>query len=1075
MRRKHFYFMSSYTHMTKYINPAIKQIFRLLGLPILLFVSSFQIFAQSIQINNISIQKSFVANTVLITGIGFDATPANLTVWFGASRGDITSSSNSIIEVNVPAGATYDNVVVTNKVSGLSASSNFPFLLSYGGDIFDESKISAITDFPTENGLYDLCLCDFNDDGKTDIVTANDDSNFITVLTNTSTFATTTFDVSSVTVNSKTLNIKCKDLDGDGKPEILLSKTGNTSNIVYYLKNTTSSSTISFASPVPLTINSNTARRIEVEDLDLDGRPEIIATNQSTNSINIFNNNSTLGVINFNASPIVIDIPNLQNSTGLVVKDLNGDALPEISVSPFLSANVYILKNTSSTGNIAFADVQTINVAGGIANIVAGDLNDDGKLDIVATNFTNNQISILQNTSSGDGSNISFNLLAGIGTNATPWGLDLGDLNGDGKLDIAVSSITVAGINTFVNSSTSGISFTQKNLTINENSRNIKIGDINGDGKPDLAFTSIVSDNISTIINQNCITPELRNEANIALCAGATLKLNTVGSLNVNYKWYKNDGTGEVLVKDNNEAFYEEVVAVGNFQFRVAAIGEGGNCIESSQIVNVTVSAGTTPIPPVINDPGKGCEGESITISLNPTGLPSGATFTWTTPSGSTSDTSIPSLTIDNLSSEDAGQYEVEVKNGPCVSESTSIILDIVILSNTAISNTQPLSFCEGLSTELSIANTAGYTYQWIKDGVNIPTATNNSFVVDASGEYAIKVTTPEDCDFTTQAVVVNVFTPPVASFTSVSQSCTNTSIEFTNTSTVDASLDVFYAWDFGDGSTSNEENPVYGFANSNSYIVTLTTSYDASCKDVTTSSVTIIDPPEVIITTDKTSPICEGETITLTASNGFVSYLWNTTADTPEIIVEESGTYSIEAMTIDNCVATAQIDVVISSLPTITITSTQSSNQFQLEATGGIRYEWNVDNTLSALDIANPIATPENSTTYTVTGFDENGCSSTTSITLEITESDPIPAFFTPNGDADNDLWVIRNVQDFEDCTIVVFNRSGQIVFEKKNYSNDWDGTNNGKLLQQGVYYYMINCDNSNSKALTGSVSILR
>ncbi|WP_423149246.1 gliding motility-associated C-terminal domain-containing protein [Rubrolithibacter danxiaensis] len=69
------------------------------------------------------------------------------------------------------------------------------------------------------------------------------------------------------------------------------------------------------------------------------------------------------------------------------------------------------------------------------------------------------------------------------------------------------------------------------------------------------------------------------------------------------------------------------------------------------------------------------------------------------------------------------------------------------------------------------------------------------------------------------------------------------------------------------------------------------------------------------------------------------------------------------------------------------------------------------------------------------------------------------IPSAFTPNGDGINDTWRITSLNtNFPDCSIEIFNRYGSPVFSSKGYFNSWDGTNNGKPLPDGTYYYIIN-----------------
>ena len=79
-----------------------------------------------------------------------------------------------------------------------------------------------------------------------------------------------------------------------------------------------------------------------------------------------------------------------------------------------------------------------------------------------------------------------------------------------------------------------------------------------------------------------------------------------------------------------------------------------------------------------------------------------------------------------------------------------------------------------------------------------------------------------------------------------------------------------------------------------------------------------------------------------------------------------------------------------------------------------------------------------------------------------------------TPNGDGYNDYWVLENISYTEGCNVKIFNRWGAQVFETNNYDNTWEGkSNNGEILPEGVYYYIIQCYNNIS--FKGHITVIR
>jgi gliding motility-associated-like protein len=123
------------------------------------------------------------------------------------------------------------------------------------------------------------------------------------------------------------------------------------------------------------------------------------------------------------------------------------------------------------------------------------------------------------------------------------------------------------------------------------------------------------------------------------------------------------------------------------------------------------------------------------------------------------------------------------------------------------------------------------------------------------------------------------------------------------------------------------------------------------------------------------------------------------------------------------------------------------------------------------------PVSTPLQSTTYTLTVTDTNGCVNSDVVIITVsslTFNGLITTLFTPNGDGINDTWFIENIANYTESEVMVYNTYGQQVFYQKNYQNDWKGTYNGKDLPDGTYYFVLKfADNDN--LFKGSVDILR
>ena len=147
-----------------------------------------------------------------------------------------------------------------------------------------------------------------------------------------------------------------------------------------------------------------------------------------------------------------------------------------------------------------------------------------------------------------------------------------------------------------------------------------------------------------------------------------------------------------------------------------------------------------------------------------------------------------------------------------------------------------------------------------------------------------------------------------------------------------------------------------------------------------------------------------------------------------------------------------------------------------QLDATGGTTYNWTPNAGLFADDIPDPFATPNETTLYTVTTVID-GCTYSDVVLIEVIRLIEIINTFTPNGDDINDTWTIRDINDYPNARIIVFDRWGQKVFSSTGYDEPWNGTNKGAPLPTATYYYHIQLNKLQGQVppFTGSVSILR
>ncbi len=228
----------------------------------------------------------------------------------------------------------------------------------------------------------------------------------------------------------------------------------------------------------------------------------------------------------------------------------------------------------------------------------------------------------------------------------------------------------------------------------------------------------------------------------------------------------------------------------------------------------------------------------------------------------------------------------------------------------------------------------------------------------------------------------------------------------------------LYWKWTFGNGQSSDVQNPLVKTA-AGTYTVSLVASTSFGCADTVSTSVTINPDPTIKGPKDLTTPVGVPVTIPFTYSPDVTTWSWTPAAN------------------------------------------------------------------LSCTDCANPAATLTFAQTYSVLVTDSNNCTDTASILINTICNEGsyfFPNTFTPNGDGMNDYFYPRGSGLYNIQSLTIFNRWGQIVFQRKNFPANsetlgWDGTFNGKPAPMDAYVYLaeVICNNAQVVVLHGNVTLVR
>ena len=316
-----------------------------------------------------------------------------------------------------------------------------------------------------------------------------------------SSFATK-IDFSTGAGTTNPTGLSCGDLDGDGKPDFVVPN-GGLGNISVF-RNTSSIGLISLATKVDFSVLAAPVSSF-IADLDGDGKKDIVVGHFTSSSVSVFRN-TTLAVGSISLATRQ-DFSTNSNPGWISVSDLDGDGKPEIIVSNWGSSNLSVFKNTSTSGSISFATKVDFTIGTGATFIATGDIDGDGKADIAVSNYNSNSISILRNTSTSSIINFSIST---ISAGSLPFGMSLGDLDNDGKLDIVMTNYGSGNVCIFKNQSSSGTITLSSPILLSalgsQGPVNIALSDFDKDGKLDIVFCTNSNSNPSVSVFRNIYT-----------------------------------------------------------------------------------------------------------------------------------------------------------------------------------------------------------------------------------------------------------------------------------------------------------------------------------------------------------------------------------------------------------------------------------------------------------------------------------------------------------------------------------------------------------------------------------------
>lgn len=528
---------------------------------------------------------------------------------------------------------------------------------------------------------------------------------------------------------------------------------------------------------------------------------------------------------------------------------------------------------------------------------------------------------------------------------------------------------------------------------------------------------------------------------------------------------------------------------------------------QSTTSININVSSCAAPPDAAFSiDVNPLCVGDNMNV-FNTSVFDPGATFAWTFQGGNPATSNLLNPPQVNYSA--AGTYTIKlvVTNPDGQQDSLILTLNVINCGTPPVADfsASATNICAGQSVSFFNNSTgaAGATYTW-----TFPGGTPNNFnganppdiQFNTAGVFTVKlkVTDNNGADSITLNITVQNCPVPVALFTASSLNiCRNDSILFTDQST-NAST---WTWTFDGGVPGSfiGQNPPYiVYPTAGVYTATLLVTDGAGLDSTYSLTITVTNcgAPIPGFTASQTT-ICEGDCIqffdqSLGNPQGWYwsfpggSPSFSTQQNPPYICYNSPGVYPVSLRVFNNLgIDSITIQAYIIVNPATQVTTTFDSvtiiagESVTLGAGGGASYVWYPNYFLNNDSIANPIATPTDTIVYFVVMTDQNGCTSTAQVKVNVRPPNQVfvPNVFSPNGDAVNDFIKLYTTGAIDKVEFNIFDRWGNRVFYADDVNQKWDGTFKGKDCNTGVYVYFYRVAFSDGRVIKGrgDITLLR
>lgn len=354
------------------------------------------------------------------------------------------------------------------------------------------------------------------------------------------------------------------------------------------------------------------------------------------------------------------------------------------------------------------------------------------------------------------------------------------------------------------------------------------------------------------------------------------------------------------------------------------------------------------------------------------------------------------------------------------------------------------------------------FQYQWRRDNTDIPGATNAMYSVRQAGQYRLKVyNTTTNCTSLDSVQIKSGPLERVSITTKDSQTlCEGTTLVAT---TSPDTRGFQYAWKRDGAAFPPTNQSTLPNASAGEYAVIVT---DSTHCTVTSATVRVNPRPKPLL--DSLPPFCgptAASLLLLASPPGGTFSGPGVTSNRFDPALAGVGQHKIHYVVTNvfGCTADTSRFVTVLKPPTVDLGPDRritAGGSAHLDGPTGanLTYQWTSDAASSSFAGSSSVTvSPSQTTTYRLTVLTSGACPVSDEVTIEVLPGLFVPTAFSPNGDGLNDTWTISGIDSFPECSVRIYDRWGEVIFQASPYQQPWNGTYRGQPVGPGVYSYII------------------